>query len=122
VVLIKIDSVDLVEDEEERTKIVEQELELHTILLQNNNFRQIPSVLRQIRSLKVIQLYGNPCSRPPGGNGMDKEPSSPHNSEYEKVLVEYGFYKNNSDYYFSELSAKLKLQLTKNQSKYPCTF
>ena len=39
----------------------EKRLSLHTILLQNNELREIPPVLEQIPSLRVIQLHGNPC-------------------------------------------------------------
>ena len=39
-----------------------KDLMLHTILLQNNAIRNVPDVLSQIPSLKVIQLHGNPCA------------------------------------------------------------
>lgn len=40
-----------------------KEMVLHTILLQNNALHEIPSVLKQIPSLRVIQLHGNPCAK-----------------------------------------------------------
>ena len=48
----------------ETTKTEEspKDLMLHTILLQNNALREVPDVLGQIPSLKVIQLHGNPCA------------------------------------------------------------
>ena len=39
-----------------------KDLMLHTILLQNNALKEVPDVLGQIPSLKVIQLHGNPCA------------------------------------------------------------
>ena len=35
---------------------------LHTILLQNNFLHEIPTILKEIPSLRVIQLDGNPCA------------------------------------------------------------
>ena len=35
---------------------------LHTILLQNNFLHEIPTILKQIPSIRVIQLDGNPCA------------------------------------------------------------
>ena len=35
---------------------------LHTILLQNNFLHEFPSVLKEIPSIRVIQLHGNPCA------------------------------------------------------------
>ncbi len=49
------------EEEEQEVSRPEKRLSLHTILLQNNELREIPPVLEQIPSLRVIQLHGNPC-------------------------------------------------------------
>ena len=38
------------------------QMKLHTILLQNNSLHEIPPVLKDIPSLRVIQLHGNPCA------------------------------------------------------------
>ena len=49
-------------EEPKETKEESKDLMLHTILLQNNALREIPGVLHEIPSLKVIQLHGNPCA------------------------------------------------------------
>ena len=49
-------------EEPKETKEESKDLMLHTILLQNNALREIPDVLHEIPSLKVIQLHGNPCA------------------------------------------------------------
>ena len=36
-------------------------MKLHTILLQNNTLHEIPAVLKDMPSLRVTQLHGNPC-------------------------------------------------------------
>ena len=40
----------------------EEKMMLHTILLQNNFLHEIPTILKEIPSLRVIQLDGNPCA------------------------------------------------------------
>ena len=40
---------------------IKKPMALHTILLQNNALHEVPSVLKRIPSLKVVQLHGNPC-------------------------------------------------------------
>ena len=40
----------------------EDKMMLHTILLQNNFLHEIPTILKEIPSLRVIQLDGNPCA------------------------------------------------------------
>ena len=44
------------EDDNDETMV------LHTILLQNNFLHEFPSVLKEIPSIRVIQLHGNPCA------------------------------------------------------------
>ena len=47
------------EDTEDDSKDI---MVLHTILLQNNFLHEFPSVLKEIPSIRVIQLHGNPCA------------------------------------------------------------
>ena len=56
-----------------------QPLQLHTILLQDNLLREYPPVLRNIRSLKVVQLHGNPyCG---GGNNNNNNNNNTANDD-----------------------------------------